>query len=84
MLRAVRAEALAKEVDGRPAADEIGDALVERPRPLDVERVVKQLVKDDFRQCDFIVAQKVYIGVSVYRGSVYRGQSTFSSRPSTK
>lgn len=42
--------ALRKEGDGSTRSDEIGKGLVERRLPVQVDRIVQQLVKDDLRQ----------------------------------
>ena len=59
MLCASRAGAIAKKLDGRAPTNEIRHAFIKRAGSFDVQRVVKQLVKDDFRQGDFVVAQQV-------------------------
>ena len=57
MLRAPFAEFVAKKIDSRMPAYKVRQALIERGRSFHVDRIVKQLMKNDVRQGHSVIAE---------------------------
>ena len=51
------AKLIAEKIDGGAMADKIGDTFVEGAGAFDVQRLMKQLVKNNFAEHDFVIAQ---------------------------